>query len=615
MLDKSEKQLRRKTGEVVQLPPKAFDLLTFLVENQGRLLEKNELMDRVWADSFVEEGNLKINIHTLRKALDQDGGEFIETVPKRGYRFNADVRAVGGDLIVEKITKSKIVLEGTETASDDAKPGILTGTWRKWLFIPAAVGAAAVAIAGYLFLRPASDLSGSKPTTIAVLPLKNLSQSETDDFLSIGLTDSLITRLSNTHGLVARPISAVSAFTDATEAGSKLKVEAVLDGSIQREGEKLRISMKLTKSADGTVLWAEEFNENDTSLFGLQNRVSERVANVLQVKVSDQDRAEAGRSQTDDFEAYKLYLRGRYAWNKRTKEGLQASIKLFEQAIDRDPAFARGFAGLADSYALLSEYNVAPPNETFPKAQAAAKRALEIAPNLTEAHTTLAYSLASYSWNFAEAEREYRRAIELNPNYATARQWYGELLMGLKRFGEAEREYRIAAELDPLSHIIQFDLALLAYIRHDYDAAIAQYQKMIRESPGFPLAYAGIILAYEKQGRFDEAAEANVKLLEFSGLSEPAAAAMGEIHKKHGYPALLRALLAGAEREAQKGYVPAYVPAFLYARLGDRENTLLWAEKAYSERHRYIAYIGVEPSFDFLRDDPRFQDLIKRVGL
>ncbi len=629
-LDTGELELYRR-DERLALPQKSLEMLAFLIERRGQTVTKDELLNEIWRDTFVDENNLAVNIAALRRSFGVKATDktFIETVSRRGYRFTAEVRETNatGGLIFEKLTETRIAVnETTETLEPTHRINALQTRLRRHS-IALVVGAVFVLGLGIFLVYSFRNSSIQKnlaptnaPRTIAVLPLKNLSGvNETDESLSIGLTDALITKLGNIRGLAVRPTSAVLSFAKSSETpqtvGEKLSVEAVLDGKIQRQNGRIRISVQLVKTADGAVLWAENFDEIDADLFKIQDSISARIADALRLKVTDAEREQLTRRQTEDFEAYKLYLRGRHAWNKRTKDGLQTSIQLFGQAIDRDPTFALAFAGLADSYALLSEYNVALPIETFPKAKAAANRALEINPNLAEAHTTLAYVLASYDWNFAEAEREYLRAIELNPNYATARQWYGELLMGLKRFDEADREYNRAAELDPFSPIIQCDFGLLAYYRRDFDAAIVQNQKTIQNFPNFPVAHFQMTLVYERQGKFDEAVDATIKFLRLSGIDEKITTAMREVYKQQGYQGFLQTLLAGANAEAQKGYMPAFIQAFYYARLGDRENTIIWTEKAYNERHRYVAFIEADPDFDFLRDDPRFQDLIKRIGL
>jgi TolB-like protein/DNA-binding winged helix-turn-helix (wHTH) protein/Flp pilus assembly protein TadD len=628
--DADELELYRH-DERLALPQKSLEILAFLIRRRGQTVTKDELLSEIWRDAFVDENNLAVNVAALRRAFGVKATDktFIETVSRRGYRFTANARevAASGDFVIEKLTETRInVSETSETLEPVNKINALQTSLRRHSIALVAVFGLILGLGIFLVYsfwnspRQKNLAPQVVPRTMAVLPLKNLSGStETDESLSIGLTDALITKLGNIRGLAVRPTSAVLTLTAENQTphlvGEKLNVEAVLDGKIQREGGRLRISVQLIKTADGAILWAENFDEKDADLFKIQDSISARIADALRLKVTDVEQTRLTKRQTEDLEAYKLYLRGRHAWNKRTRDGLQASIQLFQQAIDRDPTFALAFAGLADTYALLSEYNVALPIETFPKAKAAANRALEIDPNLAEAHTTLAYVLASYDWNFPEAETEYRRALELNPNYPTAHQWYGEFLTGRKRFDEAEIQFKQAVELDPLSPIAQSVLGLLYYYRHDYEAAVAQYQKTIQNHPDFPVVYAYLAFAYEKQGKLEEAFRAEFESWRRSGIDQKVLDFLEQEYHTKGHPGFLRAMIKIHEAAAQEGYYPSFWAAMNYARLGDSENTLKFLEKSFNERFRYIVYIGGEPIFDEMRDDPRFQDLIRRIGL
>jgi DNA-binding winged helix-turn-helix (wHTH) protein/TolB-like protein/Flp pilus assembly protein TadD len=613
-LDTAEHALRHG-GEQIPLTHKAVELLILLVEKRGQTLTKNELLDALWRDTYDDEHNLAVTVMMLRKAFGETAFDkkFIETVPKRGYRFVAETEETTADLLIEKQTTTRITIEEKDA------PG-LKNVWRRPLAQIAVVGVILAGLgiflaARYFSTNPKPLPPTNAPRTLAVLPLKNLS-AEADESLSIGLTDALITRLGNIRGLAVRPTSAVLPFTASGETpqaiGGQLNVETVLESSVQRVGNRLRVSVQLVKTSDGAILWSENFDETEADLFKIQDSISARVADAFRLK--NADRQTASR-RTEDFEAYRLYLRGRHAWNKRTPEGMRESVQFFRQAIDRDPTFALAFAGLADAYALLSEYNTAPPRESFPQAKAAAEKALEIDSDLAEAHTTLAYALANYDWNFAEAEREYRRAIELNPNYATAHQWYAEFLSAMRRFDEARAEIRRAEELDPLSPIIQSIAGLILYHTRDFDAAIAQYQKTVNNQPNFPIVYAYLSLAYAQKGMYDEAFEAETKLLQAAGVDEKAIQPLRQIYRQTGWKGFLGAMLAGTNAEAQKHYVSAFSQAFLYMRMGEREKALEWLEKAFAERHRYVVYLNADPYAGFLRDDARFQDLISRVGL
>ncbi|MDQ4120389.1 MAG: protein kinase [Acidobacteriota bacterium] len=468
---------------------------------------------------------------------------------------------------------------------------------------------------------PPQKISAAKlaPRRIAVLPLKNFSTETGDEYLSIGLTDALITKLGNIHRLAVRPLSAVKGFgansMTSREVGEKLQVESILQGSIRRENERFRISVELVRAGDNQILWSGEFDEAVEDLAKFQDAFAAAIAEKLSLNISDEDRERLERLKTTDNEAFRLYLRGRYVWNKRTADGLRESADYFRKAIDRDPTFALAYVGLADAYALSSEYNVAPPAETFPRAKAAAKRALEIEPNLAEPHTTLGYVLANYDWNFAEAEREYKRAIELNPNYPTSHQWYAELLLALTRFDEAIAEIKRAQELDPLSPIIQTVVGLIYYQSRDYKSAVPQFQKTIRENPDFPYVHWYLALTYDQLGKFDEAAAEELNFLRLTGANEKDIIALREIYQKQGWKPFLRSLIANSDAARQKGYLHAFTQAFLYTRAEEREKALEWLEKCYDERVRYLLYIKADPNLDFLRSDPRFQDLQRRIGL
>lgn len=631
-LDLAEHRLL-KNDTPVTLPPKAFDLLTVLIEKSGRLVSKDELMKAVWKDAFVEESNLSLNIHTLRKIFGEQ--KFIETVPRLGYRFTAPVKEIEA-LVFEKTTHSQIVFE-EEIETDVTPAAVSEEETKKRLpamfinrFTPLAIAAGVLLVLGAaafftFFMRqpePTRAMVTLPIHSLAVLPLKNLSKAAAagpDEPLTVGLTDALITKLGNVRGLAVRPTRAVLVFAESSESpqiiGEKLNVEAILDVKIQHDPKgRVRVFVQLVKTADGAILWSENFDETEEDLFKLQDLISSRVAGAFRLKIPDEKMA--GGRRTDDVEAYKLYLRGRHAWNKRTPEGLRQSVRFFEQAIDRDPTFALAFAGLADAFALLSEYNLAPPRDSFPQAKAAAQKALEIDADLAEAHTTLAYALANYDWNFAEAEREYLRAIELNPNHPTAHQWYAEFLSAMQRFDEAKAEIRRAEQLDPLSPIIQSMVGLIFYHARDFDAAIAQYQKTINNHPNFPVVYAYLSLAYAQKGMFDEAFEAEAKLLQTAaGVDEKGVESLRQIYRQNGWKSFLKTLLDGTNAEAKNHYVNAFSQAFLYMRMGEREEALEWLEKSFAEQHRYVVYLNADPYADFLRDDPRFQDLIRRVGL
>jgi DNA-binding winged helix-turn-helix (wHTH) protein/TolB-like protein len=426
-LDAAERILLRD-GRPEPIPPKAFDVLVALVESSGHLLEKDELMNRVWADSFVEESNLKVTVSVLRKALEQGGDEhpYIETVPRRGYRFVAGVKELStesAELVVRERTTASVTIE--ESESEEPKQGkALSAPNRESRFsLQVAIACAAViglAIAG-LYLWTNYTTPHPEMKSIAVLPFKPVAVDTRDESLEMGIADTLINKLSNIRNLTVRPMSAVRRYSgleqDAVLAGREQRVEAVLDGSVQKAGEKVRVTVRLMSVADGGTLWTSQFDEKFTAIFAIQDSISERVAEKLAIRLSREERKLLTRNYTENTGAYQLYLKGRYYWNKRTKEGINKGPDYFQQAIERDPRHALAYADLARTYKSSSYYGIVPPSVAHPRSKEAVNKALEIDNTLAEAHMVLATILESFDWNWQAAEEEFKLANELKPNY------------------------------------------------------------------------------------------------------------------------------------------------------------------------------------------------------
>jgi DNA-binding winged helix-turn-helix (wHTH) protein/TolB-like protein/Tfp pilus assembly protein PilF len=642
-LDPNEGRLLRN-GEPVPLTPKAFATLVVLVQRSGHLVEKDELIKLLWPDSVVEESNLNQHVWTLRKTLGENkaGNEYIETVPKRGYRFMAEVQELGHEsfeLVAERRTLTHIVTEDGVEASEGPRERLsesearnLIAGRRRWVTRRRAL---AVGGLGLLLLtvsaltlrwwRSGEARRAEAPpaatrtnlTSMAILPFRPLVANDRDEYLEMGMVDVLITKLSNIRQLKVRSISTVRKYADLQQdpvaAGQELQVEAVLDGSIQRVGDRVRVTVRLLNVQDGTSLWADKFDEPFTNIFALQDSISERVAAALPLNLSGEEKARLSRHDTENTEAYQLYVKGRYFWNKQTEEGFRKGIDYFNQAIRDDPNYSLAYAGLSDCYALLSDFGFVPPGEGFPKAKEAATRALAIDEKLAEAHTSLGHVKRDYDWDWSGAEQEFRRAIELNPNYPSAHQWYAVYLSSLGRHQEAIAEIKRALELDPLSLPVNTVTARVLYLARQYDEAIEQSRKTIEMDPRFAAAYQNLGRSYEQKGMYAEAV-----------------ATFQELNKAvpgHGLAFLARAdALAGKTDEAQKilaqlkepsarRYVSPYHVAMIYAGLGDKERTLAWLERAYQQRVHNMVFLKVEPELDGLRSDPRFADLMRRVGL
>jgi DNA-binding winged helix-turn-helix (wHTH) protein/tetratricopeptide (TPR) repeat protein len=549
----------------VALTPKAFDTLAALLERPGEVLLKDRLLERIWPDTFVEEGILTQNIYTLRKALQEAGGErtYIETVPRRGYRFVGPVAERG---------------EVAEPAREMAPVG-----------------------------------------SLAVLPFEPLTGDPDDAYLGLGLADALITRLSNLRRLSVRPTSAVRRYLgaerDPAVISRTLQVDAVLDGTVQRSGDGLRITVQLVGAREAAPLWATKFDARAADLFALEDSISQELAEELQLRLSRQERDLLSRHRAPDPEAYDRYLRGRFFWNRRTLEGLEKAIGLFRQAIELDGELALAHAGLADCYVLLPLYGAFAPREVFPEAIAAAVRALALDGSLAEAHTSLAYARFLYERRWESAERGFLQAIDLNPGYPTAHQWYAFLLSALGRHDEAIARARQARDLDPLSLVINADFGMVLYFARRYDAAVEQFRKTLELDPGFAYARFGLGHAWQQQGRLAAAVEEQRRAVELAPGSPALQAALGQALARAGRPEEARRILAELEERARREYVEPSDFAFLWTALGEADRAVEHLERACDERSRFVAFLATWPIYDPLRAHPRWGELLRRAGL
>jgi serine/threonine protein kinase/tetratricopeptide (TPR) repeat protein len=454
--------------------------------------------------------------------------------------------------------------------------------------------------------------------SIAVLPFQNRSTEPDSEYLSDGLAESLIYRLSQLPNLKVSPTSTVFRYKgkeiDPIKVGQELGVSAVLAGRIVQRGDQLTISAELVDVRYNKLLWGEQYERKLSDLLQTQREIAREIVEKLKLKVSGEEKGFA-KHYTESSEAYQLYLKGRFYWNKRTGESIKKSIEYFNQAIDKDPSFALAYAGLADSYVVPA--NRLPPREKMPKAKAAAMRALELDETLAEAHTSLARVLAVYDWDWAGAEKEFKRAIELNPRYAVAHQWYGGYFEAMGRHNESIAERRRAQELDPLSLMSNFELGVAFYFARNYDQAIEQSQKTLELDPNFPLVHAHLPAAYEQKGMYDKAIAGFQKGITLRGGTawSFSMSGLGHVYAVSGKKAEARAVLDELKQMSRQEYVPADGIALVYAGLGEKDQAFTWLEKAYEEHAFRMAWLKVEPQWDSLRSDPRFADLVRRVGL
>ena len=578
LLDATE-QLLLRDGRPIALKPKLFDLLLILVENSGHVLDKNRLMSEVWPDTFVEESSLTVGIFALRKALGdgRNNHSYIETVPRRGYRFVANVsEASNGDVDSVAAKRARLSSNGEERFEADA--GV---------------------------------------RSLAVLPFKYIGAEAGDEYLGLGLADALITKLTNLRQIRVRPTSAVREYTrarDITVAGRELKVDALLDGSIQRARKRIRVTAQLVDGRDGSMLWAENFDEKLADIFSLEDSLSDQVVRALSLKLTGEERKHLVKRHTESTEAFHAYLKGRYFWNKRTAEGFKKGIEYCEHAIALDPTYALAYAGLADCYQLLSAFKFRPPRELIPKAKAALLKALQLDDTLAEAHTSLAHLLRR-EWNWSVAEKEFKRAIELNPNYATAHHWYSTYLIMMARFDEALAEIKMAHELDPLSLAVNRSGGILFYLTRQYDRAIEQLLETVELEPNFGYTHFVLGLVYAAKGMYDEAIKQYRKTQTLSGRALEPTAYLGHIHALSGRRGEAQKVLDQLRGLSDQGYELHYHTALIYLALGDKDQAFAWLEQAYNERDEELGLLKVDPMLDSLRADPRFVSLLERVGL
>src|SRR5579864_3849381 len=605
-------RLLLREGKPVPLTAKAFDTLLVLVRNGGHLVERAELMKAVWGDCFVEDGNLAVTVSMLRKALGDEGEErrYIQTVAKRGYRLIESVRQ-----LPESAEPTLPPAPGASLPVARSKPGGVVTL----LKIAVLVAATLAGAAAWMRLHNAR---GAVPLirSLAVLPFQTLAPTgESRDYLGLGMADALITRLGSTGRIIVRPTSAVVKYANGTldplAAGREQKVDAVLDGHIQSLSGTVRVTVQLLRVEDGASLWADTFEENPERVFALEDAVAERIAGSMFIGLSGEQKRRMERQQTEDANAYQLYLRGRYFWNKRTKEGLQRSISYYDQAVVQDPNYALAYAGLADSYGLLGSYGVESASQSDPRAKAAAVKALQLDDSLAEAHSSLGMIYFFDEWKWPLAEREFQRAIALNPNYSIAHTWYGLNLAAVGRFDEALTQVRRAQELDPLSLIVDTDVGRILYLSRHYGQAIEAYRKVLDLDPNFGRAHTRLGMALAAEREFGPAREEFRKALQLSGPDPYIYGLLGYTQALSGNREAARQLLRQLLQRSHREYVPPFSMALICIGLGDRQAALDWLDRAYQDHSTLMVYAKTDPLLDPLRSEPRFAALLQRMNL
>jgi TolB-like protein/DNA-binding winged helix-turn-helix (wHTH) protein/Flp pilus assembly protein TadD len=603
----------RKQGVKIKVQEQPFRVLTVLLQRPGEVVTREELRNQNWpTDTFVDfENSLNTAINKLRDALGDsaDNPRFIETLPRRGYRFIAPVTS-------DQQEKSPVPAE--ESKVGDNQPGKNSRT-RRWLVL-AAVAVLALLTLAYVTIRHrAKDAAHSKINSLAVLPLKNLSGDPTQEYLADGMTEELIGRLAGIHDLRVVSRTSVMRFKDAQlsvpEIARTLNVDAVVEGSVIREGSRIRVHAQLIRGATDEHFWSEAYDRDLRDVLGLQSEVAESIALKVKATVTGEERTRLTAARPVSPEVYESYLKGLYVYRNKTssRAGVEESIGYFQNAIARDSTYAPAYVSLASAYRFLSTVTIGGSPAERLKAMTAVRKALELDPNLAEAHVVLA-NLQTAQWHWTEAEAEYRRGLELNPSDASA---YGGLagwLLIQGRLAEAVARARKARELDP-SPGAGSELGWILFNARRYDEAIREYRTAMAIEPdnAFTLWRLGFALSLKHQSQ-----EAIALLERAVSVSDRAPGNLGVLAVVYGQAGRREdalGVLAELKKRQRTGYVPAGAFVLTYSGLADREQTFIWLEQAYKEQSLILLFLKVHPIFDSLRDDPRFKDLLHRVGL
>ena len=651
---KPDERVLLRGEEFVPLTPKAFDILLTLLENDGRIVRKDDLMKKVWPDTFVEEGNLTQNVSLLRKALGESatGPQFIETVPRRGYRFVAPVSRTNGDgadHLIGTVTDDQpdsrpttwlgnsaagplaLVQDGKANGNGVPLTGSTLAQGRSPLeaarrtFLSRRVPAVALTLTvvlasvggiAYLSGRNKAGASTTAIQSIAVLPFVDDSADADSEYLDDEIAESLVNSLAKLPKLRVVPRSVMINYkgrnVDPRKVGEELNVRAVVTGRVHRHGDTISIQADLIDLDSVSQIWGQHYDRRLADILLVQEEISRDIFENLRLKLNVEEQKQ--------LEAYRLYLKGRNSWNKRTPEGLQQGIDYFQQAINTDPNYAAAYAGLADCYNMQVIYGVNPPKDGFPKAKEAAVKALEMDETLAEAHTSLAFIKFRWDRDRVEAEREFQLAIKHKPNYAPAHQWYSSFLVAVERFDEAVAEAKRTSELEPLSFTASSHLGWILYLSGRTEEAIAQCTKILSLDPNSFPARRYLGLAYEQKGMYPQAIAEFQKGVKLSG-SPLILALLGHAYAASGKTAEARKVLSDlqdlSESQATENrrYVSPYTVAAIYAGLGEKDQAFKWLERAYEERDVWLMNLKVDPVFAKLRSDKRFQDLLARAGL
>jgi TolB-like protein/DNA-binding winged helix-turn-helix (wHTH) protein len=613
----------REHGLRVHLQEQPFQVLRMLLERAGEVVTREELQKKLWpADTFVDfDHGLNKAINKIREALSDsaESPRFVETVARRGYRFLADVKVADTAAVPRAEQATELQTAEVRARSDlagkpaDPKHLLPPLAWKTTVLVLLLLTISVAAWRLHSRGRPSYVIR-----SLAVLPLESLSGDASQDYFADGMTDELISDLGQISAL--RVISRTSVMVykhvrkPLPQIARELGVDAVVEGTVLRSGDQVRITAQLIEASSDKHLWSQSYQGELRDTLALQNQVASAIADQIRINLNSQEQATLKNVRVVNPEAYESYLKGRYFWNKRTAVGLRAALAYFNQAVDEDPNYAEAYSGLADTYALMGDWQYAVMNfkEALPRAKAAAVKAVELDSSMSEAHTSLGYCLRAFDWDFDSAGKEFRRAIELNPSYANAHHWNAMNLALLGRHKEALVEMRKAENLDPLSLIINSDLAEFLLLTHSYDESVKQSRKIVEMDADFAIGHKQLGDAYLLKQMDKEAVAELQKAVQLSGGSPICVADLARAYVASGKMNEAVKLLRDLEN-SNASFTDAPHIAMIYAFMGDNEQAMNWLERAYQER--FNPSILLRSGFDPLRSDPRFEDFLRRVGL
>jgi len=624
----------RKHGMRLKLPEQPFQVLAILLEKPGEVVTRDDLRNRLWqSDTFVDfDHGLNNAVMRLREVLgdSSENPRFVETIPKRGYRFiahvdesffmpSAGVHERGGDAPSMHLSAPQVRTEAAKSLSQTARARVSARRTAIWI----AGALAGIGVVGAVYFHGGNSGSrGVEPSTsLVVLPLENLSGDREQDYFADGMTDELIANLAKIRSLRVISRSTAMAYKGThktiSEIAHELHVDAVMEGTVMRVGNRVRITAELVQVSTDRDLWADTYESQMGDVLALQNRVSSAIINQIRINLTPEDRERLAKNPAIAPEAYENYLKGRFYWNKRSDQNLDKAIGYFEQATHQDSHYALAYAGLADCYAITGStiFGTMPVGEAAPKAREAAQRALEIDPTSVEAATSLATIKFNYDWDWPGAEEEFQHAIQLNPNYATAYQRYSLYLMAMGRIQDSFDQINKARAVDPLSISINFSLGWRLYMARQYNRAIEQLHNTLEMDPSYELPHLVVGQVYEQTGQFALAIPELRKAVDLSHQSPLMVSALAHAYARSGNKAEAEELLSDMTAQSKKQYVSPYYFAIVYVGLGENEKAMDWLDKAVVDRSNGLVFMKVEPELDNLRSNPRFIALQQKLKL